>query len=189
MKGIDSEIRQGLADPSVALHLQTLGFREDRPSDTGSGVLRRHRPQVPGPNSNESSLPSPPLFGAAADTLARPRSTVHRRRPTQPITAADIKGGRVRAPSTSRDILPAEPARISVYVNGELMNVRWDPRDSRDRSEFTGFGMRTMREDFVPGVQRRFSKRTVCTPSGRSCGHPDRGISFRTAPRKCTPGT
>ena len=48
---------------------------------------------------------------------------------TQRVTAADLRGGRIRIPrGASKDAFPSERGKIEVEIRGEVMSCRWDPR-------------------------------------------------------------
>jgi hypothetical protein len=53
---------------------------------------------------------------------------------TQPITAADIRAGRIRIPIGHKDPFPEQTDRISIRLNGtSLEDVAWNPRWGPDQ--------------------------------------------------------
>ncbi len=81
---------------------------------------------------------------------------------TQPITAKDIEGGRIRLAAKSKALLPAERSNIDIVVNGTIFQVRWDPRNGpgRSRSGTLAFGRRKLQSlglenTVLPSAPRR----------------------------------
>ena len=83
----------------------------------------------------------------------------HRHRPeitpaqvlTQPVTASDLKGGRVRIGISSggKKFMPSSASRIDVVLRGRrLEGVRWDPKmgPDRERSGVLGVGRKPLEE-------------------------------------------
>jgi ribonuclease VapC len=56
---------------------------------------------------------------------------------TQPITQADIDGGRIRIPSrntnSAKDLLPQRRKRVSIWLRGHEQESRYDPHYDSDR--------------------------------------------------------
>ena len=66
---------------------------------------------------------------------------------TQPITAADIKAGRIRVPVRTKPLFPQEPAGVKIELRGERKSCHWNPHYDRDkqRSGVLGIGKELMR--------------------------------------------
>lgn len=54
--------------------------------------------------------------------------------PTQRVTAADLRAGRIRVPRDSKRMFPTDRGPIDVVLRGRRLTVRYDPRPGPDRS-------------------------------------------------------
>ncbi|WIM87455.1 hypothetical protein PT015_21865 [Candidatus Mycobacterium wuenschmannii] len=53
---------------------------------------------------------------------------------TQRVTEADLRGGAIRIPSSSKSLFPTAKQDVEVILRGAAVEARWDPRNGPDRS-------------------------------------------------------
>jgi hypothetical protein len=53
---------------------------------------------------------------------------------TQPVTPADMGGGRIRIPAAAKPVFPSVRGAVNIVLRGESMTVRYDPRNGPDRN-------------------------------------------------------
>lgn len=92
----------------------------------------------------EDLLPDPPTRPTRPRPATRLRSTGTAR--SQPVTGADIAGGRIRIPAASKAVFPSVRGPVNIVLRGASMTVRYDPRigPDRNRSGVLGVGRRVL---------------------------------------------
>ena len=82
---------------------------------------------------------------------------------TQPITATDLRNGRIRFPITTsiKDHLPSRRAEIRVLLRGEEITGAYDPRrgPDRERSGVLRLGRTRLRDRVTAGERLRLGRR------------------------------
>ncbi|WP_404442536.1 hypothetical protein LG315_07760 [Microbacterium marinum] len=78
-------------------------------------------------------------------------------RPSQNVTPADLRAGKLRVPRTSKSIFPSGRAQICVEMSGERFTATWDPGTSGDkeRSGVIRVGRAILQQHISAGGPRR----------------------------------
>lgn len=173
---VDHEARASLHDPQHAYPFANLkgprglklhgitGAKEPRAARKG-GVATHGAGGVPPSTQHTAALEVRMSTKPEANTPALrglPSATLY----SQPITAKDLAGGRVRITSRSggKKLLPAEKTRITVQLRGRTIpNVRWDPKmgPERERSGVLGIGKACLNELVEEGEKLVLGKLAV----------------------------
>lgn len=108
------------------------------------GPLGRKNHGIRGARGGRSRQARPPARISSSTGHQEPKAP-RRDQPmstrTQRITATDIANGRIRIPSVSKHLFPAERTDIEVRVRGTQVTARWDPRfGPPERSGTIGLG-------------------------------------------------
>lgn len=73
--------------------------------------------------------------------------------PTQVVTDADLRAGRIRIPADTMALFPGEKGKIEVLLRNKKIEVSWNPRleSSKKRSGVIGVGKEILRQLVDPG--------------------------------------
>lgn len=75
---------------------------------------------------------------------------------TQPVTAADLRAGRIRIPRSSKGLFPPERTYVMVRLRGAEMQSRYDPRRGPpERPGVLGIGKAVLNELVNEGERLR----------------------------------
>ena len=118
---VSEEARAGLHDPERPLPFANLEWPARVYKRHGIKGAKAARARKQPPDRNQKTPAAP---GTGSSPGQHTPQLI-----TQRVTAADLRGGRIRIPrGASKDAFPSERGKIEVEIRGEVMSCRWDPR-------------------------------------------------------------
>lgn len=129
VKSVSSESLAELGDRERPFPFANLEWPPGTRKRHGISGAKTLRVRAPGTESGRRSsaerdrgIPPTPSISSSVGQRHGPQA------PTQPVTTADIAGGRVRISRRSKQLFPSDKCTVDIRLRGSALRASWDPR-------------------------------------------------------------